>query len=290
MAETVALIRALESEKPEGESICYDPYAVRFLSRETREFMANEPEKFRAEYDRVERSLPGYSGSLVARVRYFDDAIRVSAKNGLEQLVILGAGFDTRAYRIEGMGKVKVFEVDRPDTISVKKAKIEEIFGELPAHVTYVPLDLSANNLENRLTESGYDPSKKTLFAMEGLIYYLTQEAVDSILSFIVHSSGRGSAVVLDYGRVRPNASADSNAGTSGYDYAKQCGEPVMSHIEGTIEAFLMARGFSNVRNMESAEYKKAYFRGKNAGREVSSLAAFAYASVDDRKKRPAGH
>jgi methyltransferase (TIGR00027 family) len=287
MAETVALIRALESEKPEDERICYDPYAIRFVSSDTREFMAREPEKFRAEYDSIERGLPGYSNSVVARVRYFDDAVKASVEDGIEQLVILGAGYDTRAYRIEGLTKVKVFEVDQPGTIDVKAGKIKEIFGLIPGHVTYVPLDLGADSLEKKLAESGYEPSKKTLFAMEGLIYYLTPATVDGLLSFAVHHSGRGSAVVLDYGKVRPNA-AGGSAGTTGYNYAKQRGEPVKSYIEGSIEAFLSARGFSCIEKMESADYKKAYFHGKNAGRKVSDLAAFACAAVDYSNKRAA--
>ena len=60
-------------------------------------------------------------------------------------------------------------------------------------------------------------------------------------------------------------------------------GEPVMSHIEGSIEEFLSTRGFTHIEKMESADYKKAYFRGKNASREVSDLAAFAYARIADR-------
>lgn len=129
MAEVVALIRAEESEKPADGRICYDPYAVHFVSPEMREFMACHPEKYKAQREQVERSLPGYSNSIVARVRYFDDIIKLSAQDGLEQLVIMGAGYDTRAYRIEELKNVHVFEIDHPDTIKVKKDKINEIFG-----------------------------------------------------------------------------------------------------------------------------------------------------------------
>lgn len=279
MAETVALIRALESCKPEDERICFDPYAIRFISPGMLEFMAREPEKFAAENERINRSLPGYANSVAARTRYFDDVVRSSLDDGIEQLVILGAGYDTRAYRIEGLKKIKVFEIDRPDTIRAKAEKIREIFAELPGHVAYVPLDLDADDPWKRLAESGYDVSKKTLFTMEGLIYYLAPAAVDGLLAFIVHNSGKGSAIVLDYGQVKPKA-GEGGVGTTGYDYARQRGEPVKSHIEGSIEVFLRARGFSKVKDMRSADYKQAYFLGKNAGREVSDLAAFAYALI----------
>ena len=278
MAEVVALIRAGESEKPEDERICYDPYAIRFASHEMLEFMARDPEKYKAEREQMERNLPGYTNSVVARVRYFDDVIKLSAQEGLEQLVIMGAGYDTRAYRIEELEKVHVFEVDHPDTIEVKKDKIKEIFGFIPAHVTYVPADLEVEKLDQRLAESGYDKTKKTLFAMEGLIYYLSPKAVDELLSFIVHSSGKESAVVFDYGIVKPNTNA--HKGKSGYEFAKQRGEPVKSSINEPIDKFLSERGFYKIQNMESEDYKKAYFHGKSANREVSNLASFAYAVV----------
>jgi methyltransferase (TIGR00027 family) len=279
MAEVVALIRAGESEKPEDERICYDPYAICFASPEMLEFMARDPEKYKAEREQMERNLPGYTNSVVARVRYFDDIIKLSAQKGLEQLVIMGAGYDTRAYRIEELEKVHVFEVDHPDTIEVKKDKIKEIFGIIPAHVTYVPADLEVEKLDLRLAESGYDKTKKTLFAMEGLIYYLPPEAVDELLSFIVHSSGEKSAVVFDYGRVKPDNMAHKY--NNGYKFAKKRGEPVKSSINEPIEKFLSERGFYKIQNMESEDYKKAYFHGKNANREVSNIASFAYAVVE---------
>lgn len=92
----------------------------------------------------------------------------------MEQLVILGTGYDTRAYRIKGLKeKVKVFEVDHPGTQIIKKEKIREILGSLPEHVRYVSVDFEKERLGQRLIESRYDPSSKTLFVLEGLIYYI---------------------------------------------------------------------------------------------------------------------
>ncbi len=278
MAEVVALIRAEESEKPAEDRICYDPYAICFVSPEVREFMARNPAKYKAQREQVENNLPGYSNSIVARVRYFDDIVKLSAQDGLEQLVIMGAGYDTRAYRIGELKNVHVFEIDHPDTIKVKKDKINEIFGFIPAHVTYVPADLEVEKLDQRLAESGYDKTKKTLFVMEGLIYYLPPEAADDLLSFIVHSSGKESAVIFDYGRVKLDTTI--HKGKRGYDFAKQRGEPVKSSINEPIEKFLSERGFYKIDNMDSKDYKKAYFYGKNGDREVNGMASFVHAVV----------
>ena len=110
----VLLARFFESQKPEGERICHDPYAIYFINPDILEFVRNNPDKAKADAERYERFLPGMVNSGLVRVRYFDDLVKKSIDEGLEQLVILGAGYDTRAYRIEGLKKIKVFEVDHP--------------------------------------------------------------------------------------------------------------------------------------------------------------------------------
>ncbi|MDQ1274335.1 MAG: Leucine carboxyl methyltransferase [Planctomycetota bacterium] len=188
-ALVVAGHRFDESQKPEDERICYDPYAVHFVTPEVRE-LNKDPLKVKAMLESLGALGPlllGIGNSTRARVRYFDDFVKRSIDEGLEQLVILGAGYDTRAYRIEGLsGKdnIKVFEVDQPVTQDVKKEKIREIFGGLQENVVYVPLDLTAENLGEKLLGSGYDKSKQTLFIMEGLLMYLSPETVDDIFSF----------------------------------------------------------------------------------------------------------
>lgn len=283
MAERIALIRAGESRKPESERICYDPYAIRFISPEILEFASRNPDEYKAEIEKLEKLFPGLANSAVARVRYFDDVVKASADEGLEQLVILGAGYDTRAYRIEGLKNIKVFEIDHPETQRVKVDKIKEIFGSLPGYVRYVSLDLESGKLGQSLAENGYDRSGKTFFIMEGLVMYLRHETMDEILSFVVNNSGKGSAVIFDYGTFRPTNTGDnvSEAGKNIRYFTEKKGEPLKFIIrDGTVETFLSERGFSRILNMTSEDYKKAYFQGKNESRVVSSLISFAYAVV----------
>lgn len=283
MAELIALHRVAESMLPEGVRICYDPYAVHFVDPETLEFARKNPEKTKAMREHLERLFPGLASSIRARVRYFDDFVKTSVDEGLEQLIILGAGYDTRAYRIEGLNKIKVFEVDHPGTQGVKIEKVKKIFGHLPEHVVYVPVDFESEAVGQKLLENGYNRSQKTLFVMEGLVMYIPPRAVDETLSFIVRNSGKGSMVIFDY---YPQSLVD---GTSELEAAKnirnfvaQQGEPLQFGIEeGTVEAFLAERGFSQIQNVTSEDYKKAYFHGVNEGRAVSNLLFFAHAMVD---------
>lgn len=282
-AETIAVVRMSESRKPEDERICYDPYAIRFISQEVLDFATHNPEKYKAFIARNERLVPGASNSIVARVRFFDDIVKSSINDGIEQLVILGAGYDTRAYRIEGLDEIKVLEVDHPATQSIKIEKITEIFGSLPDHVTYVPMDLELDKFGQQLLESGYNKSLKTLFIMEGLLMYLSPEIVDQILSFVVHNSGKGSAIIFDYIPLSVvDGTCEFEAGQNWRNGVMAVGESFLFGInDGKIQSFLVQRGFKNIRNMNSEDYKKAYFHGKNKDRKVNSLSLFAYAVVE---------
>jgi methyltransferase (TIGR00027 family) len=119
----------------------------------------------------------------------------------LKQLVILGGGYDTWAYRIEGGNRMGVFEVDHPGTQGVEIQKVEQIFRRLPEHVVYVPVDFLSEDIESNLFQNGYNKSHKTLFVMERRVMYLPPMAVDDILSFVSKNSGKGSSILFDYYR-----------------------------------------------------------------------------------------
>jgi methyltransferase (TIGR00027 family) len=279
-AELTASHRAAESLKPETERICDDPYAIHFLSLATLEIV-KDPVKLKAFSQQV-GPLAQAMGTLIRlRVRYFDDFLKKSLKEGLEQLVILGAGYDTRAYRIEGLKEnVKVFEVDHPHTQHFKIEKIREIFGFTPEHVTYVPADLETQTLNQSLFSAGYNRSKKTLFLMEGLICYLTPETVDGILSFIVENSGKGSIVLFDY-HEESVVNGTCEEGRILQKYFEQVGESFKFGIEeGKIEEFLLKRGFSDITNVSSEDYKINCFKEMNENMAVHNPLYFVNAIV----------
>lgn len=282
-AEGVALHRLRELARPESERICYDPYAIYFINPDILEFISNNRDMAMAEAERHDRFLPGTVNSIVARVRYFDDFVKKSIDEGLEQLVILGAGYDTRAYRIEGLKKIKVFEVDHPNTQNLKTETIKKIFGSLPDHVVYVPVDLAAEDFGQKIQDTGYDQSKKTLFLMEGLLCYLPPKFVDEILSFIRMNSGKGSVILFDY---FPESVVDGSCGLEVgrnlHSHLAEMGEPLQFGIkDGQVETFLVEGGFSRVQNVTAEEYKKMYFQGINKDREVCSLLAFTHATIE---------
>lgn len=274
----IAIVRGIESEKPESQRICYDPYACQFVSP----FLY----KFVRFFDRLgysEWKGPGVMGFLTVRERHIDEYLKTCLGDGLEQLVILGAGLDARAYRFDELKNgVRVFEVDHPASQATKLEKLEQVFGSQPVQVTYVGVDFNTQRLDQRLFESGYDERLKTLFIWQGVTQYLTPEAVDSTLAFIAECSGPGSAVIFDYmyptlldGTIKRGEVANMRS-------KRWISNEMLTFgiAEGKVTEFLEQRGFTQVQDADAEFLHDTYFTGENAKRTVAYGYAIASAVV----------
>jgi methyltransferase (TIGR00027 family) len=283
IAEGIALQRMAESMLPEDIRIFNDPYAVRFIAPAKLAWARDHPVETRAMAEAIEKKMPGWSNSIRARVRYFDDVVQNAAAEGFSQLVILGAGYDTRAYRIGTLkGHLRVFESDRPETLERKTVILKTIFGSLPDHVAFIPLDMAQENCWDGLQQGGFLPAAKTLFVLEGLVMYLPRMAVGSLFAGIARHAGAGSALLFDFiPQSLAEGSSDAEGGRSIREYAIQIGEPLLSGFaDGEVVPFLTGLGFSGVQIIPSSAYAEMYYTGKNAERKVSGLLSFAYAKI----------
>ena len=282
MALQIAGLRASETHLPEDERVFNDPYAEYFLPDEMRESL-KDLKQVRAAISQYEQMMPGVNGAIVARIRFIDEYLLESISTGLRQLVIIGAGYDTRAYRFEAVrDHLMVFEVDHPATQGVKVEKILEIFGTLPDHVKYVPVVFGADRLDKKLIESGYNPSLKTLFIVEGLLMYIPPPAVDGLLSFVVNASGPGSAFVADYfnDSVIDGTSRLKEAQVL-RTFVESEGSGLQFGIkEGKTEEYFKERGFLCVTNVTSASCKERYFMNASSSRTVSHMFNFVHATI----------
>jgi methyltransferase (TIGR00027 family) len=206
-----------------------------------------------------------------------------SRSAGLDQVVILGAGFDTRAYRIAGIGKTRVFEVDHPATQATKLQGMKKVIDPLPAHVSFVPVDFNTQALGERLLASGYDEHGKTLFIWQGVTYFLTAEGVDSTLAFVANRCGPGSTVIFDYFYNETLRDTQHGYGKAMRRAARLSGEAYMFGVDrGQIEPFLTTqRGFRDVRNTSLEDLKPIYLIGPNAGRPIPAGVAIVSATVN---------
>jgi len=289
-AEVSAAYRAAESDRPENERICYDPISKYFL-RTLFQLIGKNPfirNKFAGiMFWYAERVTPGNPGYVVSRTRCIDDYLGKCIGEGIEQLVILGAGYDTRAYRFDELkGKVKVFEVDHPATQELKVSKVKKLLRTLPDHVVYVAVDFDKEKLQDRMIESGFSNNLKTLFIWEGVVPYITEEGVDDTLAFASSNSAEGSYIIFDY------IFKSVIDGTNQSEVAKRwkktlddLAEPFMFGIEeGNAAEFLTKRGFAEVNEVRVESLRDLYFKGKNKNRKVFPFAAIVHATVKLRE------
>lgn len=278
--------RAIEGLRPEDERVCYDNLAIDFMGLPWSRFTRNRLVR-RLLIRQSDKDYIGIGGFTVARTRYIDELLKSQIAEGIKQLVIMGAGYDSRAYRFSELqqGGVKVFEVDQPDTQVLKMTRVATLLGSLPKHVVYVHVDLDTEKLEVNLVKNGYNRNLNTLFIWEGVMMYLTAESIDRTLSFIADNSGDGTCVVFDY---LYESAVDGSSGLKEAEMMrKKCarlGEPLIFGLkEDAVGEFLSRRGFSLVQNITAKSLKETYFKGKGQQRKVLPLGAVACAGVRHR-------
>ena len=145
-----------------------------------------------------EKSTPGVVGGVLCRTVYIDDLLINAIKEGIGTVVNLGAGADSRAFRIRGIESIPYFELDLPEVMKVKRSNTNKKLGELPSNVSLVPIDFSSQDLSEELKKAGYDLSLKTLFIWEGVTQYISKEAIDNTLKYVAQAA-TGSRVVFTY-------------------------------------------------------------------------------------------
>jgi methyltransferase (TIGR00027 family) len=196
-AQHNALFRALESGRPDGQRVVDDPVARSLLSGGLALVprLAALPGMTEPILSFIDGRWPGVRTAVVARTRRIDDLL-ADLVPGVEQVVILGAGFDTRAQRLPVLAGITTFEVDHPDTQAVKQRALRGV--PTPADLHLVPCDFQEGPLEAAMVEAGYDVTRPTLFLWEGTTNYLTEAAVDQTLRWCAQAP-EGSHLVMTY-------------------------------------------------------------------------------------------
>ena len=138
--------------------------------------------------------------SPLCRAAYTEQALKTAVLTGTKQYVMLGAGYDTFAFRErEFLSWHRVFEVDHPLTQADKKERIARVGWTVPENLTFVPADLTRDSLARCLIEGGFDPTAKSFFSWLGVTYYLSAEAIDRTLAALSSICADGSSLVFDY-------------------------------------------------------------------------------------------
>jgi methyltransferase (TIGR00027 family) len=199
-----AVARAVGSHDPDPSIRNPDWLAERLLGPAERALLAGQPMQNALEQDyRKAMQRPEVAGlvhALLVRTRFIDERLEHAVRAGATQLVILGAGFDSRAYRLRQLlSNTRVIEVDYGPTQEYKKRRVLELLGGVPSNLVYAPIDFTKEKLNDVLRAAGYQPSEKTFFIWEGVSMYLPEEAVHATLHFVSSQSAPGSSIVFDF-------------------------------------------------------------------------------------------
>lgn len=268
-AETTTAQRAVAAMHPDEKLRNPDYLAEKFVSDDCWHYY-HYSRDFKTSMKFVKTFRVGAYYYVNARTKHIDKLLQDAAKDGLEQVVVLGAGFDSRAYRFKSaLPNVRFFELDHPPTSARKMAMVKEIFGKIPAHVTLVPIDFNTQKIEDAMGKAGYDPKKVTYFIWEGVTYYITGDAVDQTLRFIAARSAPGSTVVFDY-IPEPAVKGDYKK----YPAVRRAafrmalaGEPLISGLpEGTeaVKGYMSDRGLEVVSDLGHEELTRRYLIGSD--------------------------
>lgn len=258
-AEYVAFFRACESVRPESKRLLFDPFATHFIRRSLRAavWLSRIPLLGAVVPWYADRRLPGARTSAIARTRLIDDATSQALRDNIRQIVILGAGFDCRAYRLPGINSATVFEVDHQATLAWKLSCLREVLPKLPPNVRYVQSDFNREDVSQLLAQAGFDSSLPAMFLWEGVTNYLTSEAVDAVLR-TVSSCAPGSRIVFTYVH---SGILDGSVHFEGapklLDDVKQLGEPWTFGLAPTaVPEFLRQRGLRLDRDASAGQYR----------------------------------
>jgi methyltransferase (TIGR00027 family) len=252
-ARAAAFHRAAHQVLEHGR-IFADPLALRILG-ENPDTIAREAET---------RSSGRRMRIFIAiRTRVAEDALAAAAERGASQLVVLGAGLDTYAYRGPLRDRLRIFEVDHPATQSWKRQCLADAAISLPPSLTFAPIDFERETLREGLSKAGFDPSQQTFFTWLGVVPYLTEEAVWSTLGFIA-SLPHGAHVVFDYSDPPETLSPEMRAALEiRAARVAQLGEAWISYFESDkLRVRLTAMGFSGIEDLGPPQITGRYFPG----------------------------
>jgi len=232
-----------------------DPLALRILGRDA-ESVARE-----ALEDASRRRMRIF---IAVRTRFAEDALAAAVERGLRQVVVLGAGLDTYAYRSPFRDRLTIFEVDHPATQEWKRRRLADAAIPLPSSLVFAPLDFERQTLAEGLASAGFDPALQTFFTWLGVVPYLTEPSVWSTLGFIANLRN-GAQVVFDYANPPDSLSPQSRLehDTRSARVA-ELGEAWLSYFETSKLCHgLLDLGFTEIEDLGPPQIASRYFPGR---------------------------
>lgn len=261
-ALTVAFCRALAAKEERQELKGPDYIAEIFLNAKAKELLSKNDTRTWAIQNLVTSPLYGY---FLARTAYIDNIFLDACREGIPQIVFLGAGYDTRSIRFSDYIKnTKIYELDISTTQTRKIECFRKAGFTIPETLSYVPINFEKDNILDTLLKAGYNPKMRSLFIWEGVMYYLTKSSIESTLKFIVEESGPKSRVCFDC--------------MSEELQSVNAGEPFKFWMKpDELSILLLNFGLNRIEFMDSNEMKKRYLTLADGVQAEKCLTSFFF-------------
>jgi len=237
-------------------------------------------------WEKLNSAFPGLSEYLIARTAYFDNLFKNALQEGFDQIVLLGAGYDTRAYRFNDINRgTRIFELDSSPTQERKLGCLRN--SHLPAlpKISFVPINFSQDDLKDVLEKAEYKKAAKTLFIWEGVSYYLQEDSVNRMLDFVSSHSSVESVLAFDYTISISDEEVSLYYGVDSFRQsmaASHSNEELLFSIpEGKLRSFLAKRGLKEIEHLNQDQIEAAYLTN-NQGKLLGHMTGhfrFAVAS-----------
>lgn len=277
-AEGVTAARAIFAQHPDPKVRNEDHLAMKMVAPEYWHYSLMKPDYQTAVL--VTKTFRFDTNYYVnARTKHIDGLLQAAAADGVTQVVNLGAGYDSRAYRFrDAMPGARFFEIDLPAMIEEKKRRLKVALGQVPGDVAYVPIDFNTQTIPDELAKAGYDPERKTFFIWEGVTMYISAQAVDGTLRFIATQSAPGSSVVFDYmplGAINGDFKTYPDVRRLSFWVAYR-GEPFIFGIaEGESSAFVRERGLTVISDLAPKDLEQQYLTRSDGTLDGPCTSAF---------------
>jgi methyltransferase (TIGR00027 family) len=255
-AEIMALFRAQESAR--REPLFNDPFAAGFLGRSHRRVLRLSSLPLVGTLLRrfIDARWPGARTSGIARTRLIDDWLKEAVAAGAEQVLILGAGFDSRAWRLPALVTLPVIEVDHPATCAEKRRRLADMGADLSC-IRSVPVDFDRELIGVTVRAAGFDETRPAAIVWEGVTNYLTAQAVDTVVRWI-GTLARGTRLIFTYVDEAVLAPGDrfENAASARL-LVKTAGEPwTFGFKPAELPSYLSERGLALIEDLDANAYR----------------------------------
>ncbi len=279
----VTRVRCFEMFYPPEQRLFEDPYSIRFLPSFTRLLIQTMRWSWLRDFYLWlwELILPGLVGGMLCRTRYIDDIVHRCLDDGIRTIINLGAGLDTRGFRLPALAQSAYYEVDLVELIAYKRKKIEDLYGRMPDHLRLVAVDFQNQSLEERLHAEGFRREERALFILEGLIQYIDPEAFHDLLKFLSQAADDSRVVFTypmqdfldgskDYGKISRLIGLSRRSGSAFNN----------GQLPETLPKVLAPYSLTLIEDVDAEYYQRTLLKGLNRKLNVFAIERVAFAGV----------